>query len=97
MFLVMSLMTAKIGRDRAEDGAITPRCGSELKLGSGDKASRGWGMRGMVAGIRACAFTLFKGGDGANGANGADGADGVGFGANFRGGAVVVNDDLFTF
>ena len=71
--------------------------GSELKLGSGDKASRGLGMKGMKGmGQMGLAFALArshfsKGGDGANG------ADGVGFGANFRGGAVVVNDDLFTF
>ena len=81
----MSLMTAKIRRDGAEDGAITPRCGAELKLGSGDKASRGLGMRGMGLAFALPRSHFFKGGWA------------LGFGANFRGGAVVVNDDLFTF
>ncbi len=52
MFLVMSLMIAKIGQDGTEGGAITPRCGAELKLGSGDKASRGWGWMGEWGGGR---------------------------------------------
>ena len=65
MFLVMSLMAAKIGRNGAERGAITPRCGAELKLGSGDKASRGEGDEADVGWhSRFRAHTFSKGGDG---------------------------------
>ena len=62
MFLVMSLMTAKIGRDGTEGGAITPHCGAELKLGSGDKASRGWGVDGRMGRRKMGSGANFRGG-----------------------------------